>query len=222
MTSPTAQDVFNYDKNNLFGQFGMDPKGNNESGAWARRNQQLTGYGLTNATDYAVNTLEPARQANLNYMLSMLNPGNVQAQTKSTAAGMVNQGRSIGNQEATAAMARGFSPEFAQAIRNTIAANAQRNANQYVGQQDQRMMQNQQSALGIIGNSQVSPLLQQFLALAQLIEGRNAQNQKEKAAGSGLQSIGSLIGMLSGFDFGGGSNPAIGQAANMALGGLPK
>lgn len=200
---PNAQDVFNYDKANLFGQFGMDPKGNNESGAWARRNQQITGVGLTNANDYAVNTLEPARQSNLSFLLSQLNPGNVHAQTQQGAAGMINQGVSLGDQQAKAAGARGYSPEYMQAIRNAIAGNAQRSANQFIGGENQRLTQNAANAQGLISQGQQNPFQDLFMQLAQLIEGRSRQNAADKAAGSGLGSIGQIIGMLGSGGFGG-------------------
>lgn len=197
---PTAQDVYSKNNDALFGQYGMDPKGNNEAGAWARRNEQLVGHGLTSANDYA-NQLEPARQANLNYLLAMLSPGNAQAQTQRTVAGMQNQGAALGNQQGASAQAHGFSPEFAQAIRAMFAGNAQRNANQYAGNEDNRIMQNQANAQQLIQQGQQNPFLQQFLQLAQLIEGRSQQNAADRAAGSGLGSLGSLVGMLGGGGF---------------------
>lgn len=199
---PTKTDVYNYDKGNLFTQFGMDPKGNNESGKWARGNQQITGYGLTDANDYAVNTLEPARQANLSNLLAMLQQGNVQAQTQRNSQAMLQQGQGIGNQQAAAAQASGLSPEFIIALKNAAIGNAQRNANQYIGGENQRLMQNQMNAQGLIQQGQQNPFAQLFLQLAQLIEGRSAQNAADKAAGSGLGQLGQLVGMLGGGGFG--------------------
>lgn len=190
--SPTAQDVFGKNNQNLFGQFGMDPKGNNEAGAWARRNEQLVGTGLTNANDYALNTLGPAREANTNWLLAQLQPGNQQARDQRTATGMVNQGAALGNQQSTGAQARGYSPEYAQALRAMIQGNAQRNANTFLGGADQRMMQNQASAQGLIGDAMQNPWMQQFMQLAQLIEGRSQQNAADKAKGG----LGGLMGML--------------------------
>lgn len=197
--SPTAQDVFSYNKNNLFGQFGQDFKGNNESGKWARGNQQLVGTGLTQANDYSLNTLEPQRQANTNWLLAQLQPGNQQARDQRTATGMVNQGAALGNQQAMGAQARGYSPEYAQALRAIVQGSAQRNANQFLGGADQRMMQNQADAQGLIQQGMMNPFLQQFMQLAQLIEGRSQQNAADKARGGlgGLMgSLGSILPML--------------------------
>ena len=190
--SPTAQDVFANNKQNLFGQFGMDPKGNNESGAWARRDQQLTGAGLTNATDYAVNTLEPARQNNLNFLVSQNQPGNLAAKTQRDVTGMLNRGSALGDQQAKSAAARGYSPEFAQAIRAIIQSGAQRNANAYAGAENQRQNENALALNSLIQQGQQNPFLQQFMALAQLIEQRHQQNQAEKAQGG----LGGLFGSL--------------------------
>jgi hypothetical protein len=203
--SPNAQDVFSNNRENLFGQFGMDWKGDNESGAWARRNQQVIGSGLTNANAYAANTLEPARQNNLNNVIGMLSPGNVQAKTQRVAQGMVNQGASIGEQQAKAAQARGYSPEYAQAVRALLASRGQRAANEHIAGEDERLMQNAMIGADIISKSQQNPFLQQFMALAQLIEGRSAQNKADKekgGLGGILGTLGSLAGMAGGMDFG--------------------
>lgn len=215
--SPNASDVFSYNKGNLFNQFGMNAKGNNESGAWARRNQQLVGSGLTQANDYSLNTLEPQRQANTNWLLAQLQPGNQQARDQRTATGMVNQGAALGNQQAMGAQARGYSPEYAQALRAIVQGSAQRNANQFLGGSDQRMMQNQADAQGLIQQGMNNPFLQQFMQLAQLIEGRSQQNAADKARGGlgGLMgSLGAILPMLNMGGLG-----AVGGLAGMMGGG---
>lgn len=218
-SNPNALDVYNKNDQNLFGQFGMNAKGNNESGAWARRNQQLVGSGLTQANDYSLNTLEPQRQANTNWLLAQLQPGNQQARDQRTATGMVNQGAALGNQQAMGAQARGYSPEYAQALRAIVQGSAQRNANQFLGGADQRMMQNQADAQGLIGQGMMNPFLQQFMQLAQLIEGRSQQNAADKARGGlgGLMgSLGSILPMLN-FGTGGMASFIPGLAATQAF-----
>jgi hypothetical protein len=192
MRLPNSQDVYGYNKDALFGQFGMDPKGNNESGAWARRNQQLVGSGLTDANSFALNTLEPARQGNLASILAYLSQGNEQARTQRNSQAMANQGKAQGDQSANAATARGFSPEYAEAIRALLTGNAQRSANQYVAGEGERVAQNSMNLGQILQQSQQNPFLQQFMALAQLIEGRHQQNQSEKSQGG----LGGILGSL--------------------------
>ena len=169
---PTAQDIYSDNKDALYNQFGLNPKGTNEGRPLARRMNQVVGYGLADSIGYGVNTLEPARQNALNYAIGMANPGNVQARTRRNATSMVQQGQALGSQEAKNARARGYSPEYAQAIRALLANRGQRQANQHVGQEDERMMQNQMGLTQMIGQNQVSPLMGQFMDLYNLIQGQ--------------------------------------------------
>lgn len=216
----TSSDIYGNNKQALFGQFGMDPKGNNESGRWGRQNQQLVGTGLTNANDFAVNQLEPARQNSLQSLIARAQAGNLQAQTMRNSQQMVNQGREAGGQAAQGAYARGLSPEYQASLQNAIMGNAQRNANQYIGEEDQRLAQLQSALQQMIRDNQQNPFLGQFISLAQLIEQRYQQNQQDKMQG-GLGGLGSIIGNVLPMigSFGGAGNPAIGMALQAALGG---
>jgi hypothetical protein len=206
--------VFSGNWENLFGQYGMDPKGNNESGAWARRNQQLTGAGMTGATDFAVNFLEPGRQANLRTLLPYLSAGNTQQRVKQQADMMAKRGDLAGMKQASLAGGAGFSPEYQQALRQMASGKAQRNANEYIANTDEQVGQNAGMLNDIMARAQQNPFLPQFLALAQLIEGRHAQNnaeQQQGGLGGMLGSIGQLMGMFGGIPglggLGGGKPP---------------
>jgi hypothetical protein len=192
--NPNSEDVFSGNWENLFGQYGMDPKGNNESGAWARRNQQLTGAGIT--------------------LLPYLSAGNTQQRVKQQADMMAKRGDLAGMKQASLAGGAGFSPEYQQALRQMASGKAQRNANEYIANTDEQVGQNAGMLNDIMARAQQNPFLPQFLALAQLIEGRHAQNnaeQQQGGLGGMLGSIGQLMGMFGGIPglggLGGGKPP---------------
>lgn len=221
---PTAQDVFNPDKKArdeaLFGQYGMDSGGDNEAGAWGRRNEQLMGAGLTRANDFSLNFLEPGRQANLTNLMAYLQPGNTAERVKRQAQLIATRGAQLGNKQASMAGGQGFSPEYQAALRQMFAGKAQRQGNEYMGTTDEQTAQNSMALNQIIQQGQNNPFLPQFLALAQLIEGRSGQNKADQAQGGFggiLGSIGQIAGMFPGAQwanmFGGGGGGGQGGGA---------
>ncbi len=193
----TLGDLISSDKNArngaLFGQFGMDPKGNNEIGAWARRTGQLAGYDFANQLAFQANNWTPWRQNLARQMMAWSQPGNFQAQTALMQQGAMNQGYQLGNQASRELLARGYNQSAADAVRLAMLGKAQRQANSYLGNEYERYMQQMTQLAPLLGSLSIAdPSM--MLNLGQFIEGRSAANEAARRQG-GLAGLGNLIGM---------------------------
>lgn len=178
----------------LYGQFGMDPKGNNEVGAWARRLSQGVGLGAAQQVANWTNNTVPWGINTANYLQSWLSPGTRQARIQNQA-GMINaQGRRSGDIAAQQILGQGGTQDQALALRAAALGRAQDASNQLVSTDLERLAQEQAALAPLI--SQLGGLsgLEPLLALGQFNEMRYRQNAQDKAQGG----LGGLFGSLGG------------------------
>lgn len=197
----TLQDLISPDKkqrnSTLFGQFGMDPKGNNEIGAWARRAGQLAGYDFANQLAFQANNFTPWRQNLAQQMMAWSMPGNFQAQTALMQQAALDQARQLGGQASRELLANGYSQQAADAVRMAMLGKAQRQANSYLGNEHERYMQQMSQLAPLLSSLSIAdPSL--MLNLGQFIEGRSAANEAAKKQ-RGIAGLGGLFGMISNF-----------------------
>lgn len=201
MANITYQDLLTNNKGNLFSQYGMNPKGDNEGGAWARRTMQPVGAGLANQALFASNELEPARQSAYRYLMALSQPGNQEGVTNRLQNEAKTAYGNAGAQASQGAAMHGLSPEFAQALEAGFRLAGTGAANDaLLGEQDRKA--NAMSMLAqMASQGQQSPLLQLFQSLFQDIEGRSQANKADRAnggLGGILGSLGSIASMIPG------------------------
>lgn len=205
MANITYQDILGNNKDNLFKQYGMDPKGNNEGGAWARRIMQPVGAGLADQAIFAANELEPARQSAYRWLMSQLAPGAQEAQTATMQRQVRSKAGSAGRQSSAGALMHGLSPEYAQAILDSFNLAGTEGANDVLFSEQGRKNDAATAIAKMATQGQDAPLAQLFQMLFGDIEQRHQQNQAERSQGGlggVLGTVGQLAGLASGFDWG--------------------
>jgi|GEM_PF-6767110 len=148
----------------------------------------------------SANALETPRQQILNQVLANSSWGNQMAQTDRNNQAIANNYTGQANQQAAALRAQGMSPEYANAMRMSMMANAQHAQNQNLASENQRFNDAQNSALAGIYQAQEAPAAQQELPYLNFLESMRQESQNRKAAGqsSPLGSVLSLAGTAAG------------------------
>lgn len=199
---PTINDYLSkIGRSSLFTRFGMDPKGNNEVGAWVRAIAQGLGYNTANRTSFLTG-LEDQRQAAINDAIAQASPENMYANANEAKARLLANAGEEGAANAsllrTYGLGQGAQAGAALQARN----NAIRQGNDYLtylGSPEGRdsMTRSRLNAIGYAENTGLDPLLN----AGSFIEARHARNSAEKAAGGmgGLMgTIGQFAGMIPG------------------------
>lgn len=210
MADITLADLLNADKKKrnqaLFGQFGMDPNGNNEVGAWARRIAQPLGYNAASRVAF-MNQLEPQRQAVMSSYINSLMPENIYSQAAAMRnrlqGGVAGQGQDLAHMLELQGLGAG-----AQAGAYLHAQNqATDAANQYLMALASPEGRQQSYANLMNAYNQAQDLnLENLYNTGNFIEQRYQQNQADRK-GSGLGGILGTIGGLAGMAGGLGWSP---------------
>lgn len=189
----TAQDILTGNKQNLFGNFNQDPKGNNEIGNWLRRYAQSSGE--QGAQGLALQgQLEPQREGAINALVNNSNPANMVANAQAQGQGYIRQGANQGTQDAARLAQMGFGAG-AQGGAQQNALNQGVQANNSLLFQSQTPQAQSQALQNILGAIQQAPGagLSQLLQMFSPIEQRNSANAAAHA-NSGLGALGGLLG----------------------------
>lgn len=194
-----ASDILdpNKDQRNqtLFKNFGMDPNGNNEIGAWLRRLAQGSGYQAAQGIGFQ-NQLEPQRQGAISALVNSANPSNMVAQAQASGQGLVNQGSQYGQQSANNLAHLGLGAGAQAGAMQQSANQGQMGANNLLYQANSPQAQQMalQSLLAAISQAPGAGL-NQLLQMFGPIETRQQANYAQHQNG-GLAGIGGILGSV--------------------------
>lgn len=204
-TAPQFSDYLTKEgRNSLYTRFNMDPKGNNEVGAWIRAISQGMGYNVANRTAFLAQQ-EAARQAAIEDAIAQSSPENMYANAGEAKARLLATANEEGAGDAATARQFGLGAGAQAGAVLARRNNAIRQGNDYLtylGSPEGRdaMTKTRLNAIGYAENTGLDNLLN----AGSFIEQRHRQNASEKAAG-GLNGFISTAGQLAGMIPGGGS-----------------
>lgn len=197
---PNLRDLL-ANSNTPWSAYGMDRRGNNEVGAWARRIAQLQGYNALQREAF-LTELDPYRRASILSTIEANQPGAMWANADATMArlnaGAAEQGDAAANDLKAAGLGAGAQAGARLQARNKV----NRLGNDYLTylgspEGTGAMNRNVMGALGYAQDTRTDPLLN----TGHFIEGRSAANEAARRAGglnSWVPQVAQFAGMFSG------------------------
>lgn len=194
----TTQDILSGNRQNLFGNYSMDAKGNNEVGAWLRRLSQGAGENAAYGLGFQ-NSLEPQRESAITGLINNLNPANQVANAQGVGQSLIRQSANQGTQNAARLAQMGFGAgtqggavqdALNQGTRANNAAIFQANSPQAQTQSLQDILMAIQQAPG----QGLNQLLQMFSPIETRQQANYAQHQNGGLGGAFGGLLGTALG----------------------------